>query len=150
MPVIGTPGDVETKVRRANAAIGAALLVLSFAVSGCGGSSARTSNLRPPSPINIGVEIGDDEISASPANFGAGPVVIIASNQSSGSQTLTIEGPRLKQSVGPISPEDTATLKVTVEPGEYTLTAGAASSSKPARLTVGTKRPSAQNKLLQP
>jgi hypothetical protein len=141
-------------VRRANAAIWAVLFIvigiLPFAASGCGGSSARTSNLRPPTPINIGVEIGDDEVSASPSKFGAGPVVIIVSNQSSAAQTLTIEGPRLKQSVGPISPEDTATLKVTVQPGEHMLTAGSASSIRPARLTVGAKRPSAQNRLLQP
>jgi hypothetical protein len=150
MPALGALGDVETTVRRANAAIWAVIFVASLTVFGCGGDSARTSDLRPPSPINIGVEIGDDEISASPTKFGAGPVVIVVSNQSSASQTLTIEGPRLKQSVGPISPEDTATLKVTVEPGEHTLSAGSASSVKPERLNVGPKRPSAQNKLLQP
>ena len=137
-------------MRRANAAIWAALFVVSLTALGCGGNSARTSNLRPPTPINIGVEIGDDEISASPGKFGAGPIVMVVSNQSSATQTLTIEGPRLRQSVGPISPEDTATLKVTVEQGEYTLTAGGASSIKPGRLSVGTKRPSAQNRLLQP
>jgi len=63
---------------------------------------------------------------------------------------LTIDGPTLKQTFGPINPQDTATLKVSVKPGEYTLSADGSSSITPARLTVGPKRPSAQNQLLQP
>ena len=63
---------------------------------------------------------------------------------------LTIDGPRLRQSLGPINPEDTATLKVTVQPGQYTLAADQSSGLSPARLNVGPKRPSAQNTLLLP
>jgi hypothetical protein len=128
----------------------AASVVLPLAAYGCGGNDERTSNLRPPTPINVSVRIGDDQISASPTKFGAGPIVVIASNQSSASHTLTIEGPRVKQSVGPISPQDTATLKVTVDTGEHTLSTDGSESVEPATLTVGTKRPSAQNKLQQP
>ena len=84
------------------------------------GTDERTSNLRPPAPINVSVEIGDDAVTASPSKFGAGPIELIASNQSSAAHTLTIDGPRVKQSVGPISPQDTATLKVTVSPARYT------------------------------
>jgi hypothetical protein len=120
-------------------------------LSGCGGSDARESNPRPPSPIDIAVVIGEDEVDASPAKFGAGPIVLMVSNQSNASRTLTIEGSQVRQSVGPINPQDTATLKVSVRPGEYTLAAAAGSSDlKPAKLTVGPERPSAQNELLRP
>jgi len=126
------------------------VVALSFAASACGGTEERTNNLRPPTPINVSVVIGDNKISASPSKFGAGPIVLVTSNQSTASHTLTIEGPRLKQSVGPISPQDTATLKVTVATGEHTLTTDGSQTIRPARLNVGPKRPSAQNKLQQP
>jgi hypothetical protein len=140
----------KTSNRRANAAAVAALVALPLFAYGCGGTDERTSNLRPPTPINVSVKIGDDRVSASPTKFGAGPIVVVASNQSSASHTLTIEGPRLKQSVGPISPQDTATLKVTVGPGEHTLSTEGSQSLEQASLNVGAKRPSAQNKLQQP
>ena len=118
--------------------------------AGCGGTDERTSNLRPPSTINIAVKVGDDAVDAAPQKFGAGPIVVQASNQSSASQRLTLEGPRVKQSFGPINPKDTATLKLNVTPGEYTLSADGTAGVEPAILTVGPKRPSAQNQLLQP
>ena len=64
--------------------------------------------------------------------------------------TVTIDGPRVRQTVGPIAPEDTATLKVTVEPGEYELAVEKGASLTPAKLTVGPERQSAQNQLLTP
>lgn len=100
--------------------------------------------------MNIAVKIGDDAIDVSPAKFGAGPILLQTSNQSSASHRLTLEGPRVKQTLGPINPQDTATLKVTVDPGEYTLSSDGSSAVKPAKLTVGPERASAQNKLLQP
>src|SRR4029450_8459630 len=59
-----------------------ALLALSFAAYGCGGNEERTSNLRPPTPINVSVTIGDNKITASPSKFGAGPIVLLARNPS--------------------------------------------------------------------
>jgi len=41
-------------------------------------------------------------------------------------------------------------FEFSLPPGEYTLSADGSSSITPARLTVGPKRPSAQNQLLQP
>jgi hypothetical protein len=129
----------------------ALLLLLALLLSaGCGAGSERKNDLRPPVPINIAVKVGDDAVDVSPRHFGAGPIVLQASNQSSASQRLTLEGPRIKQSFGPINPRDTATLKVNVTPGEYTLSADGSAGVQPAKLTVGPKRPSAQNQLLQP
>jgi hypothetical protein len=117
---------------------------------GCGGGKERASNLRPPPTINVAVEIGEERVSVSPRKIGAGPIQVIASNQSSASHRLTIDGPQVRQSVGPINPEDTATLRVTLQPGEYTVSADESSSVSPGRLRVGAKRPSGQNQLLLP
>jgi hypothetical protein len=61
-----------------------------------------------------------------------------------------MDGPRVRQSVGPINPEDTATLKVSVQPGDYTLATAEAAGLRAAKVTVGPKRPSGQNTLLLP
>jgi hypothetical protein len=121
-----------------------------LALSACGGGNDNRNQGRPPVPINVSVELGANRVTASPAKFGAGPITLLVSNQSAASQTLTIDGPRVRQSVGPINPQDTATLKVTVGSGEYTLAADEASGLRPARLQVGPERASAQNQLLLP
>jgi hypothetical protein len=125
------------------------LCAFAVVVGACGSSNDRDEN-RPPVPINISVQVGPQKVTVSPAKFGAGPITLLVANQSGASQTVTIDGPRVRQSVGPINPEDTATLKVTVQPGAYTLAAAEASGLRPARLTVGPERPSAQNTLNLP
>jgi hypothetical protein len=130
--------------------LAAVLLGLALTASACGGGSDNHNNPRPAVPINISVQMSPTRVSASPAKFGAGPITLLVSNQSAASQTLTINGPRLRQSAGPINPQDTATLKVTVGSGEYELAADPASGLKPARLQVGPPRSSAQNQLLLP
>jgi hypothetical protein len=135
--------------RRARASILAVAVGLLAPLAGCGSTSQRENALRPPSPIALSVKIDDERVSASPTRFGAGPVLIYVANQSRASHELTIEGPRLRQSSGPISPEDTATLRVKVQPGEHTISVDA-STVKAARLTVGPQRPSGQDELLQP
>ena len=125
------------------------LLAVAVTIGACGGTDNRNKN-RPPVPINVSVQIGPQKLTASPAKFGAGPITLLVSNQSGASQTVSIDGPQVKQSVGPINPEDTATLKVSVQPGDYTLATDQSAGLRPARLTVGPERPSAQNTLLLP
>jgi hypothetical protein len=150
---MGTFGDRHrrTGARRGcvRAAVAIALGAFVLAAGACGQSDNRNAN-RPPVPINVSVQLGTKKVTASPAKFGAGPITLLVANQSGASQSLTIDGPRLRQSLGPINPEDTATLKVTVLPGQYTLAVEQASGLGPARLDVGPKRPSAQNTLLLP
>jgi len=57
--------------------------------------------------------------------------------------------PGIKQVTAPISPQDTATLKVDVKPGSYSVHV-AGDAIRAARLKVGPERESAQNDLLQP
>ena len=95
-------------------------------------------------------------MSVSPGRFGAGPISLIVTNQTGAAQRVTLEsagatgsGPGIKQVTAPISPEDTATLKVDVRPGSYSVHVGG-DAIRAARLRVGPERASAQNDLLQP
>jgi hypothetical protein len=142
---------------RRTAAIAPLAVAAGFALGGCGSSSADYRNdPRPPAPIVVTGYIDDQRVSVSPRSFGAGPISLIVTNQTSTAQRVTLEsadkagaGPGLKQVTAPISPRDTATLKADVKPGRYTVyVAGDAISA--ARLQVGAQRASAQNDLLQP
>jgi len=146
---LGDRNPSEGGRRRRVRALAFLILIAAFTISACGSSDNRNKN-RPPVPINVSVQIGPQKLTASPAKFGAGPITLLVSNQSGASQTMTIDGPQVKQSVGPINPEDTATLKVAVQPGGYTLATDQSAGLHPARLTVGPARPSGQNTLLLP
>jgi hypothetical protein len=129
---------------------GAAVVSLVLVAGGCGSDDEARSDERPPVPINISINLNEEGITASPDEFGAGPITMLVANQSGASQTLTIEGPRLRRSVGPINPQDTATVRLRVQPGEHTVSAGESPGLREATLTVGPERPSAQNDLLLP
>jgi hypothetical protein len=149
---MGTLGDRHPRIGARGRLLRAPALVLcalTVTITACGSNDNRNQN-RPPVPINISVQLGARKVTVSPAKFGAGPITLLVANQSGASQTVTMDGPRVKQSVGPINPEDTATLKVSVQPGDYTLAAAEAAGLRPAKVTVGPKRPSGQNTLLLP
>lgn len=126
------------------------------ALAGCGGSGDDYANKpRPASPINVTAAINDKEISISPKTFGAGPVVIIVSNQTGSDKTVTLQTqelggskPGLKQSTDPIAPRATGTLKADVREGTYELSVG--NGPSPKTLEVGGERKSAQDTLLEP
>ena len=139
-----------SRARGRSAALVALLVVAMLAVAGCGGDDEARSQQRPPVPINVSVLLGGQKITVSPAKFGAGPVTLLIANQSGAAQSLTIDGPRLRRSVGPIPPGDTATVKLTMGTGEFTISAEESSGLEPATLTVGPPRESAQNQLLLP
>lgn len=131
-------------------------VVVVCALAGCGDTGGDYANKpRPATPINVTAAISDKEISISPREFGAGPVVIIVSNQTSGDQTVTLETdeiagnqPGIKRSTNPIAPRGTGTLKADVREGTYALSTS--DGPKAAMLEVGPARKSAQNELLRP
>ena len=139
-----------SRARDRSAALVAVLIALTLAVAGCGGDDEARSEQRPPVPIDVSVLIGPDDITASPAKFGAGPVTLLVANQSGAAQSITVDGPRLRRLIGPIPPEDTATVKLTLGTGDFEIAAEESSGLKPAMLTVGPPRESAQNQLLLP
>jgi hypothetical protein len=136
------------------------LLIGAGALASCGDDdSGKYANAqRPPRPIVISASINDDSIRVSPKKFGAGPITLVISNQSTASQQVTLEtddqpgdpGPGAKAiETGPINPRETASVKGDVDEGTYTLHVGG-DEIRAARVTVGTKRESSQNDLLQP
>jgi hypothetical protein len=142
---------------RRTAALAPLAVAAVLALGGCGSSSADYKNdPRPPGPIVITGYISDQRVSVSPSSFGAGPVSLIVTNQTGTAQRVTLEsagaagtGPGIKQVTAPISPQDTATLKVDVKPGSYSVHV-TGDVIRAARLKVGPQRASAQNDLLQP
>jgi hypothetical protein len=127
-----------------------AALVLAAMASGCGSDDEARSDERPPVPINVSINLSERRITASPDRFGAGPITLLVANESGAAQTLTIDGPQLRRSVGPINPQDTATVKLRIGPGEFTISAAESSGLREAMLRVGPERPSGQNELLLP
>jgi hypothetical protein len=144
------------QMRRTAAHASLAVAVV-LTVAACGSSSADYKNdPRPPGPIVITGYISNQRVSVSPRSLGAGPISLIVTNQTGTAQRVTLEsadptgsGPGIKQVTAPISPRDTATLKVDVKPGSYSVHVGA-DAIRTARLKVGAERKSAQNDLLQP
>ena len=128
-------------------------------VAGCGASDDYANDKRPPSPVNISVSVTDARVLVSPSRLGAGPAVVTISNQSARSRDLRLTPPDGSSSAclesdaasGPINPMGTARLTVDLTEGECLISAGDdARDPRPARLTVGAMRPSAQNRLLLP
>ena len=139
---------------RAGRRVRAVGLLAAALIAGCGSDEDYANEPRPPSPINITAAITDEKISVSPQSFGAGPIVLIVSNQSAAAQKVTFEsdtsgGPGVRQTTSPINPRGTATLKVDVTQGTYELSVEDANVAA-ATVEVGAKRASAQNDLLQP
>jgi hypothetical protein len=134
----------------------AALVVLASTalVAGCGSSDKFKNNPRPPTPVQLTGVVTDKQVTISPKRVGAGPVILIVSNQTDLARTITLEGEGTTDTVGPIQPLDTAKLQQTLKPGSYTVKAGSKSATPkeiaPGTLTVGPARSSSSNELLLP
>jgi hypothetical protein len=131
-------------------------LALTALLAGCGGGTDYKNNPRPPAPLNITASVSDRGIAVSPTSFGAGPIVLIVTNQTTASQEITLESdelgaskPGVTQTTEPINPRGTGQLQVNVTEGTYRVRAANADIA-PAQITVGPERQSAQNQLLQP
>jgi hypothetical protein len=123
--------------------------------AGCGGSSQFKNEPRAPQPIQLTGVIRDDKLTVSPNRVGAGPIIIIVSNQTQSAHTIRLSGPSADDdTVGPINPLDTAKLQKTLDQGSYTLKAGSAKAVKheikPATLTVGAERKDSSDQVLLP
>jgi hypothetical protein len=135
--------------------LAATALAVGIGVAGCGASKDYHNQDRPPAPINLTAVISPSQVSVSPVRFGAGPIVLIVTNQTGASQRLTlttgdsIGKHPITQSTGPINPRDTASLAVDVPPGDYQVKVGDR-TIRPINLHVGQQRATAQGELLQP
>jgi hypothetical protein len=122
---------------------------------GCGGGSDFQDKPRPAAPLQLSGVITSSKVTVSPSRIGAGPVVILVSNQTNRSHTLTLDGDNIAPvRVGPINPLDTAEIQQTLQPGSYTVKAGSeqavAKEIAPAHLTIGKPRPSSNDQVELP
>ena len=142
--------------RRIRAGALCALCAAGLVLAACGEDDFKNEP-RPPVARELTGVITDQEVTVSPHELGAGPVVITVSNQTDAAHTLTLEsadGGTIREQVGPINPLDTATLQRTLTEGTYTVTAGSDTAVpreiKPATLKIGKPRKSGSGELLLP
>jgi hypothetical protein len=134
---------------------GAALLATAaMTAAGCGGASHFKNEPRPPAPVQLTGVITDKGVTVSPDRVGAGPVILLISNQTQQAHTITLDGGNTKDTVGPINPLDTAKLQQTLEQGDYQVKAGSSQALskelKAGTLTVGPRRRSSADQVLLP
>jgi type IV pilus biogenesis protein CpaD/CtpE len=134
-----------------------ALSAAAALVAGCGSSDGYDNAARPPAPVNVSISLTAERVRISPDRLRAGPVVLLVSNQSDVSRDLTLTAPdgaasscvSADASSGPINPQGVARIPVDLVEGvcEVGVEGG---RLRPAQLTVGPQRKSAQDDLLQP
>ena len=139
--------------RNRTAALLAGVLSL-LILGGCGDDDDFENDPRPPAPIQLSGVITDSEVSVEPRKIGAGPIVLIVSNQTEQSHTVTLNGPSGSEEVGPINPLDTGRIQHNLEQGSYQIKAGSEEAAdeeiEAAVLTVGPPRESSSNSVLLP
>ena len=131
-------------------------------LTGCGSSGGTAlSRAGPPNPLGVSVLITNSRVVASPAAFGAGPVLFTVTNQASHSQTLAIfraHGMRVADTA-PLNPQGSTQVSVIFKKGRYTLSAGSRAETdaqldgpqvQPVTIVVGRSRPSSGSTLLSP
>ena len=145
--------EEQGKTRRMRAAVLLATGAVTFGAAGCGGSDFQ-KRPRPPLPGELTGVIQGGKVTVSPNHVGAGPLLIIVSNQTQDAHTITLEGRSVRERVGPVNPLDTATIQKTLNPGTYQVSAGSAVAVtrpiRPAQLVVGRERPNSSNQVELP
>ncbi len=114
---------------------------------GCGQSDFDRDPPRPPAVVQVTGVITAEKVTVSPGRIGGGMIVLTVSNQDEDSHTVILEGVRSREQVGPINPQDTATVTAELTPGSYAVRSGSeravdtSEQIEPARLVVGQGRP---------
>jgi hypothetical protein len=123
-------------------------------VAGCG-SDDFENKARPAVRLQLSGVIQPDKVTVSPArDLGAGPFEITISNQTDQRHTVKIEGGSITQPPQPVDPGDTLTIKRTLDPGTYEVSAGSEQAVRkeiqPATLNIGAERPDSNSDLMLP
>jgi hypothetical protein len=121
-------------------------------LAGCGGGKDFADKPRPAAPLYLTGVITSSGVTVSPNRVGAGPVVILVSNQTQAAHTLTLDGANITPvQSGSVGPADTGRIQTTLQPGTYTVKAGSLQAVKrelqPAHLVIGKQRPDSNNQV---
>lgn len=133
--------------RRGRALVALAVAVASLAVVACGRDDFE-NNPRPPAALPISIQLNDDQITVSPAEFGAGIAAFTIVNLGEQPTAVEIDGPTTSESEE-IAPGTSGVLKMETETGDYQATA-LDLDAEPFDFVVGPERESSNNDLLQP
>ena len=133
--------------RRGRALVALAVAVASLAVAACGRDDFE-NNPRPPGAIPISVQVNDDQITVSPAEFGAGIADFTIVNLGDVPTAVEIDGPTAGES-DEIAPGTSGVLKMEMDTGDYEATA-LDLDAESFDFVVGPERDSSNNDLLQP
>jgi hypothetical protein len=133
-------------------ALASGVAVAATLVAGCGGGKDFADKPRPAVPLTLNGVITSAGVSVSPNRLGAGPVVILVSNQTQATHTLTLDGANIAPvQSGSISPADTGRIQTTLSPGTYTVKAGTlhavTKELRPAHLVIGKARPDSNDQV---
>ena len=123
-------------------------------IAGCGDEDFENT-ARAPVRMHLTGVIQQDEVTVSPArNLGAGPFEITISNQTDDPHTIRLEGGSVIEEAGPVQPDDTISLRRTLDPGTYEVIAGTeravTKEIEPAVLDIGPERKDSNSDLLLP
>jgi hypothetical protein len=140
-------------VRTAAIATAAAAIGLATA---CGDTQPRNNLPRPAAPVTLTAAVHDDVIQVSPAITGAGPIVLVVSNQTAKPQRVTFESDVLGATAGGntastpvIEPQGTGKLSIDARTGRYAVHVQDR-TIRAAHVKVGPRRKSSQDQLLLP
>lgn len=125
-----------------------AITAISVVLSGCASSESYNNDPKPPATRTVTVIVGEDEISASPNPWGAGPTRFIVTNQTGVRQVVMFSSDRVDREVS-VDAKQSANFKMTTEPGFFSIDASD-SAANTLEVEVGPKRPTAQQDLNQP
>ena len=136
------------------------LALVALTVAGCGGTTTRTSELRPPAPALLSAAVTNDAVLLSPRRIGGGPVTLAVTNQSSSRLRVTFasDSPGGEQAVEDdpgtqsalLGPGINAMLRANLPEGSTWSVTVDDETIDPAVLYVGPQRPSSQNDLMLP
>jgi hypothetical protein len=119
-----------------------------FVLSACASNASYQNNPKPPATLTVSVIIGEDQISASPIPFGAGPTRFVMTNQTGTKQTVTLSTDTFDRKVA-IDVNQTTNFKQTLQPGNLSIDSSNTAANS-LDITVGPTRKSAQQDLGQP
>ncbi len=122
----------------------------------CGQQDVDRRPPRPPVVVRITGVITGEQVTVSPSRIAAGPIVLTLSNRDEDSHTVVLDGVRTREQVGPINPQDMATITAELTRGVYAVRAGSGHAGdpsehiEPARLVVGRRLTTGKDHRLGP
>jgi DNA-binding beta-propeller fold protein YncE len=139
--------------RRMRGAAFLALGAMAAVVLGCGGGDFPRKS-RSTLPFQLTGVIVQNKLTISPDKAASGPLEITITNQTGEAHTVTLEGSAVRDTIGPINPQDTGTIQKSLPPGTYTVRAGSSvavpSEIRAGRLKVTRARRDSNGDLLTP